>query len=134
MIRRKYLIFGAVSVLILTAFLIWRLKTDVYQAPGGYTYSTTREAIMIISELPDGGVPEDESQLLALLKSKWPSTRDDGPVDGHLLDGWGRPLAFKFSSDSRTWKIVSAHRDGQFGTGDDCALESMHRKSKKTEK
>ena len=132
-IRRGFLIFGAVSVPVLTALLIWRMKADVYRAPGGDTYSRIREAILIINELPDDGVPEEETQLLALVKSKWPTTRDDGPIDGQLLDGWGHPLSFTFHAVTRSWNIVSADRDGKFGTGDDTASESIQREIKKGE-
>lgn len=45
-IRRRYLIFGVVSVFLLVALLIWRENRNFYRAPGGDTYSRMRQAIM----------------------------------------------------------------------------------------
>jgi hypothetical protein len=42
---------------------------------------------------------------------------------GWQKDGWGRPYDYRVEDNGKKFRLISAGRDGQFGTGDDLVWE-----------
>jgi hypothetical protein len=118
-IRRVHWIIGAVLLVLLALAAISLVR------PGGERLGKTRRQLAIVGELlkrwheKHGDFPDKSSELLTLLDSSIP----DVARKRLLLDGWGRPLVYRRSSERKgcQYDLYSAGENGtdDHGSNDD---------------
>lgn len=72
----------------------------------------------LLKEKPPLGTATDLTSLLKQSSIDWNSCRMDGD---RILDGWDQPIIIR--TESERWTLISAGRDGRFGSSDDAIVE-----------